>query len=105
MRNVAARTAAASIVTSYHRRSRRARSSLRGGGSVLEDAARPLRGHLAVVEHDAAVDDDVDDAVGVDERLLVRALVDDRRRIEDDDIGGHPRSQYAPIEEPGATRW
>src|SRR5262245_32891823 len=62
-----------------------------------QGAAGPGVGRLALVEHEPAVDDHRDDALGVVERLEIRGPVDDAGRVEDRHVGKLPGAQEATI--------
>src|SRR5205823_10393716 len=70
----------------------------------VQDAARPRRGHFAVLEGDLAVDDHLCDADRVLVRLLERCLVADGGRIEDGDVGLKPFAKDAAVGEADALR-
>jgi len=74
----------------------RRRSSKNAAGA--ETAQPPL------VDNEDPVDQDVRDALGVGVGLSERGAVANRRRVEDDEVGLHPGSHEAAIEQADARR-
>src|SRR5262245_47327961 len=74
------------------------------GRRAVENASRTSRGHLAVLERNLPIDDDLRDPFGILMGFLEGRKIPHRERVENRDVGLHSLAQHAAIRKPAPLR-